>query len=233
LSHAAPFAVLASASIARAAEEAPAEVVAQRPSFFWHVFVSNGIVFGPLMLLLSVALLALVLYILVGLRRRKALGCDLMPRLQEAAGADPQRIAELTRGDRSYLGQAVAAGVERLPHGLEEARHAASVVLQRVRAPRERALRWLMAVAILSPLVGILGTLLGMTLLFMELGRGHVEISQPHLYLGLSHASCVLLEGLFLSSIAVPAYAWLKNRLQFVLLSTGSAADELLTRAHG
>jgi hypothetical protein len=48
---------------------------------------------------------------------------------------------------------------------------------------------------------------------------------------GMSHASCVLLEGLFLATVAVPTYVICKNRLQKVLLATGSAADELLTRA--
>jgi biopolymer transport protein ExbB len=232
-SHLALLVVLASASAGHAAEEAEAVVVNARPLFFRHMLVSNGIIFGPLMLLLALVLAGLILYMIFGLRRGRALGRELMPRLSEAAGAGPERLAELTRDDRSFLGQAVAAGIARLPHGLEEARHAVATVLERVRTPRERALRWLIALGILSPLLGLLGTFLGMTLLFMDLGYSKVQISQPMLMLGLSHASCVLLEGLFLAAITVPTYVICKNRLQNVMLATGSAADELLTRAHG
>ena len=232
----APFALLlllTSPPAVRAAEEAEATVVsAQRPSFFWHVLASNGIIFGPLMLLIFLALVALILSMTFGLRRGKAVSRGLMPQLTEAAGAGLERVAELTRKDRSFLGQAVAAGVARLPHGMEESRHGVAMVIERLRAPRERALRWLIGLGILSPLLGLLGTLLGLTLAFMELGRSGSKVSEGMLFVGMSHALCVLLEGLFLAAVAMLTYVIFKNRLQRVMLATSSTAEELLLQIH-
>ena len=105
-------------------------------SFVQHLFVSNGFIFGPLMLLTGLALAGLIVSLAFGLRRGKAVGRNLVPRLAEAAAVGPARMSELTQGNRSLLAEAVAAGVARLPHGLEEARHAVAGVVERGAPPR-------------------------------------------------------------------------------------------------
>ena len=64
---------LTSGPAARAAEEADAvvPVAGNRPSFFWHVLASNGIIFGPLMLLISLSLALLILSMTLGLAAAK------------------------------------------------------------------------------------------------------------------------------------------------------------------
>jgi len=219
--------LLTSAQVVRADEVAD---VAPPPSLFKHMLVSNGILFGPLMMLLALALTGLILRLAFGLRRGQALGHGLIPRLDEAAGAGPDRLAELTRGDRSCLAQALVAGMARLPQGRDEARHAVSTVITQLWAPQERALRWLGGLGLLSGLLGLLGTLFGLMLLCMAVARSGGAADRV-MITGLSHALSVLLEGLFLACVAIFAYVVFKNRLQRLMLATGTAADELLTRA--
>ena len=57
-------------------------------------------------------------------------------------------------------------------------------------------------------------------------------VAEVDLIKGLGHALSVLLEGLFLATIAVFAHVVFKNRLHHLMLTTGAAADVLLTRAH-
>ena len=78
-------------------------VGAAPPSLFRHFLVSNGILFGPLMLLLTLALVCLIVWLAFALRRGKAASRGLVPRLTEAAGAGPERVAELAGADPSYL----------------------------------------------------------------------------------------------------------------------------------
>jgi biopolymer transport protein ExbB len=183
------------------------------------------------MFLAALGLVGLVLWLTFQLRSAQTLGRGLLPRLEQAVGVGPDRMAELARGDRSFLGQAVAAGAARLPAGLEEARRAAALVVDRLRAPHERALRWLAAVGVLSPLLGLFGTLLGTMLALVSISRYHGQMSGPMLIEGLSHAICVLLVGLSLGVLTLPAYVLFKNRLQRLTLAAGAAADDLLTRA--
>jgi hypothetical protein len=153
---------LAHAPAARANEALPEGVAAGPPSIFQHMLVSNGFLFGPLMLFLALSLLVLILALAWGLRG--------VSRVEDVS--DPKRWA-----------------------------------------PQERALRWLGGLGVLSPLLGLLGTLFGMMMLLMTVARnGHA--SGEMLAIGMSHALPVLVEGIFLACIAIPAYILFKNRLQ-------------------
>jgi hypothetical protein len=145
--------VLTQTAALRASEDG----VAPAPSLFKHMLVSNGILFGPLMMFLALSLLTLILALAWGLRRT------------------PDNVAS-----------------------------------------QERALRWVGGIGLLSPLLGLLGTLLGMMLMFMSLSRGG---RVDECLAGMSHALPVLIEGLFLACIAIPAYVLFKNRLQRLTLA--------------
>ena len=79
-------------------------------------------------------------------------------------------------------------------------------------------------------MLGLLGTLLGMTMAFIELGRSGGPVSERMLFMGLSHALCVMLEGLFLAVVAMFTYIIFKNQLQRLMLTTSTTAEELLLR---
>lgn len=162
--------------MAAASEAGIPQGVAQPPSFLHHLLVSNGIIFGPLMLLLALALVGLIAYLALSLRRKVS--------AQEPA-----------------LNRAAAWRWE----------------------PQERALRWLGGIGLLSPLVGLLGTVLGVMLLCMAVSRSGAAVSDLVLITGLSHGLSVLFEGLLLACIALPAYVLFKNRLQRLRL-TGEQA---------
>lgn len=103
---------------------------------------------------------------------------------------------------------------------------AASSEADRLWEPQERALRWLGGIGLLSPLVGLLGTVLGVMLLFMAASRSEAGVSERMLITGLSHGLSVLLEGLFLACIALPAYVLFKNRLQRLRLATSTTGQD-------
>lgn len=145
-----------------AALRADEDGIASAPSLFKHMLVSNGILFGPLMMFLALSLFILILALAWGLRRA------------------PENVAS-----------------------------------------QERALRWVGGIGVLSPLLGLLGTLLGMMLMFMTLSQGG-RVRSEELVLGMSHALPVLLEGIFLACIAIPAYVLFKNRLQRLTLAAHS-----------
>jgi hypothetical protein len=140
------------------------EGVAPAPALLKHMVVSNGIIFGPLMMFLALSLFILILALAWGLRRA------------------PENVAPS------------------------------------VFAPQERALRWVGGIGLLSPLLGLLGTLLGVILSCMTLAQGgHVDGTT--VAIGMSHALVVVFEGIFLACIAIPAYVLFKNRLQRLTLA--------------
>jgi hypothetical protein len=135
------------------------EDVVERPSIFRHMLVSNGIIFGPLMMFLALSLVILILALAWGLRRAP-----------ETAVPDAF-------------------------------------------ASQERALRWVGGIGLLSPLLGLLGTLFGTMLSLRVLSYGG-QVDNETLLIGMSHALPVMIEGIFLACIAIPVYVLFKNRLQ-------------------
>lgn len=219
--------------LAWAQEQVGSVAVSRPPSFFMHLLRSNGIIFGPLMFAVALWLFALIALLLIGLRRGRAVNWRLAARLTEAAEAGTvERLTELAREDRTHVGRAMVEGLRRLPNGIEEARRGIAKVVEQVRTTKEWSLRWLAGLAVLAPLLGFLGALLGAILIFMELGRPEGTPNPARLAEGLSHALVVPLEGIFLAVIAVFAYVVFKNRLSRVVQLTGAVAEDLLTRAH-
>jgi biopolymer transport protein ExbB len=192
---------------------------------------SNGLIFAVVMMLATLALLALVLALMVGLRPGRAVNAGVLRRLTEAAGSGPAALAEQARGESSYLGQTVSAGVSRLPHGLEEARYAIARSIERLQAPWERVLRWLGTLGLMCPFLGLLGTVLGVILASMAIPPG-ANLQDAAFIKGVGHALSVTLEGLFLAVLALPAHVLFKNRLHRLMLAASGAADDLVTQAH-
>jgi len=170
--------LLCSSQAANAAEQG--EPVPQPTSFFWHVVYSNGIIFGPLMLLLALAMAGIIIHLAWALRRGR-----LVSQTSGTATVLPERTAGWGR--------------------------------------QERALRWLGALGLLSPMFGLLGTVLGVMLLCKAAAGANGVASEGMLVTGVSHALSVLFEGILLACIAVPAYVLFKNRLQRLRLDMGMA----------
>jgi biopolymer transport protein ExbB len=198
-----------------------------------YLVQSLGFIFGPLLLLDAIILAVLIGLLAVTLRQRRAVPDQLLRRANaippaQAAGA----LADLGGADGSLLGQMLAAGAARLRYGLAEARHAVANVAKRVRAAGERRLCYLRLLAVLSPLLGLLGTLFGIGLGLLAASSGPGGLNAAELTRGIGYSLVVTMHGLFLCLVAVFFYAVFKNRLNRVLHQAGEAADDLLTRVH-
>lgn len=205
---------------------------AAMPSLGMHFLASNGLLFGVAFLIMAFVLAGLFLSLAWRLRRRKAFTSHQLGRLTEAAATGSvDRMSELVRDDASYLGQALRAGLARMPYGLEEARRGMSGPMDLMRSARERSLRWLAGIAVLGPLMGVLGTMLGAILIFMAMGTRDA-VNPAYFAQGMSHALVVTFEGVFLAILAVLGHVVFKNRLSRLLVLTSTTADDLLTRVH-
>ena len=98
------------------------------------------------------------------------------------------------------------------------------------RARQDHLLSYVAILGTLGPLIGLVGTVAGMITTFGELGRGGSPQADK-LARGISHALNATLVGIFLSVLAIPAYSFLKNRLNRLILDLGLFADDLLTQA--
>ncbi len=213
--------------------EAPPAPPEERPadSLFWHIVRSAGWFFGPLLLVVSVGLVALIALLAMDLRLPACVPPAFVEDFTDSINQRHFKEAfDLARADGSYLARVMTVGMSRLQYGLEDAREAAVNTVESIRAGKEQLITYLATIGTLGPLLGLVGTVFGMILSFMELGRAGRPPNPAKLAEGISHALVVTLLGIALAVPAIFAHAFFRNRLIRIAMDVSNLADDLLTQ---
>jgi biopolymer transport protein ExbB len=203
----------------------------ERPNLFWHIVKSAGIIFGPLLLLISIGMVALIVLLFMDLRMGVAIPPGFVEEFTDTVNKRKFKEAfDLARND-SYVARVLTAGMGRLQYGIEDAREAAYNMLETIKASKDQLIGYLATIGTLGPLLGLVGTVFGMIIAFMALGTG----GQPNageLAKGISHALVVTLLGVALAVPAIFCHSLFKGRLLRIAMDTGNIADDLLTQMY-
>lgn len=218
-----------SSSVFAQAAAAPAS----RPNLLIHIVKSAGWVFGPVMLIVSVGLTALCVLLTLDLRLSVAIPPGFVDEFTDTVNKRRFKEAfEMARNDTSYLARVLTAGMSRLQYGLEDAREAAANMLEGIRSEKEQKNAYTAVIGTLGPLLGLVGTVYGMILAFMELAYSESSPSPKVLSEGISHALVVTLLGVAVSVPAIFFNAFFRNRIIRISMDTGHIADDLLTQMY-
>lgn len=202
-------------------------------NLFKHIVKSAGWVFGPLLLVISVGLVALIVLLAMDLRMPVAVPPAFVEEFTETVNKRKFREAfELARNDPSFLARVLTVGMGRLQYGIEDAREAAMNTVESLRASKENLITYLATIGTLGPMLGLVGTVFGMILSFMELGRPGTTPRPDKLADGISHALVVTLLGIGLSVPAIFCHAFFRNRLIRICMDVSNLADDLLTQMY-
>jgi biopolymer transport protein ExbB len=201
-------------------------------SLFMHIFVSAGPFFGPLLFIVSVALITLIVLLAMDLRMSLAVPGYFVDQFTELVNKRQFKGAfELCRNDTSYIARVLTAGMGRLQYGIEDAREACFNMVDSVRAGKDNLITYLGTIGTLGPMLGLVGTVYGMIMSFMELSA-NVAPNPQRLADGISHALVVTLLGIGISVPAIFCYSFFKNRLVRISMDTSNLADDLLTQMY-
>lgn len=215
------------------AQDAPAEAAPKvEKSIFVHIIESAGWLFAIVLGIPSIALVALCVLLMLDLRMSVAIPPGFVDEFIDTVNKRRFKEAfEMARNDTSFLGRVLTAGMSRLQYGLEDARDAAMNMLDSIRASKEQLNNYTAVIGSLGPLIGLVGTVLGMIRSFMSLGAGGPP-NPAALSRGISEALSVTFLGI---AIAVPAIffnAFFRNRIVKVSMDTSHIADDLLTQMY-
>jgi len=143
---------------------------------------------------------------------------------------DSQKLRELRAS--SPLGQVLAAGVGNAKRGREVMKEAMEEAAAQVAHDMERYLTSLGVIASISPLIGLLGTVVGMIKVFTALmleGAGNANVLAG----GISQALITTAAGL---SVAIPAlmfHRFLLRRVDELMITMGQEAVKLVDIMQG
>lgn len=198
----------------------------------WALITSGGWTMLPI-LLCSLAALTISLERLWMLRPSRvapaALGAQVAA-WQAAAALDAEQLQQLREG--SLLGEILAAGLLNAPHGREIMKESIEQAAARVIHELERYLNALGSIAAIAPLLGLLGTVLGMIELFGGFtGAGMADPAQ--LASGISRALITTAAGLIVAIPALFCHRYLQRRVDELVVGMEQEAIALIERTQG
>ncbi len=198
----------------------------------FEVISSGGWIMWPIMGS-SILAAGIIVDRLIALRKQRILPRDLLPqvwRLYQDNQLDGNKVRSLR--DASPLGAVLAAGLINRHHGREIMKEAITEAGRQEVYELERNLHALGTIAQISPLMGLLGTVLGMIKVFTAIvskGVGNPEVLAG----GISEALITTAAGICVAIPALIFYRYFQSRVDYLVLKMEEDALRLVEGIEG
>lgn len=215
---------------AAAEDDAPAQTTRNR-SYLAYLVQSLGLSFGIVFLVLSVSAVALIMINLLAIRRSVLMPPSLIEQFTELLdNKQYQEAYELAKESDSFTGKVLAAGLAKVGNGYEAAEKAMQDVGDEELMTMEHRLALLAMLANIAPMVGLLGTVVGMVASFQVIANSQTAPQASKLAEGISMALVTTEFGLFIAIPAIMVFDVLKNMLSRMVLEISFVTDNLMSR---
>lgn len=186
-----------------------------RSSVFKHFVVDGGPITWFVLIPLSVISIALIMHYLITIRRGTQTPPGLMKAIVAAARHGQLRnIQEIASEDDSMLGQSAYAAAANLPAGREAALAAVDEAVEEQSGKLMRRIEYLNVVGNISPMIGLLGTVVGMIQAFNRIYAAGGSVPDASQLVGdIAIALVNTFWGLFIAIPGLTAYAFFRNRI--------------------
>lgn len=175
------------------------------------IFHSSPIIYS-LLLLMSISSLVVWLYSLVSFRLKDILPESFLAKMKEQLrGKNYEEAAAMCKTQNHFLSRLIATGLQSRLHGSEVMIDAMKSEGKRTSASVWQRLSLLNDIVVIAPMLGLLGTVIGMFYAFYDVNRSTESITA--LFDGLGIAVGTTVAGLIVSIMAMIFHTTLKYRL--------------------
>jgi len=210
-----------SPAIALAQTSATEAEVAEAPSSFFAILFSGGIT-GFIIVMILIALSVYSAYLIVEqiltVRRNELIPPGLGETVQQALGTGDMRGARQACEDNpSLLSFVLMHGIAELEFGWNAVEKTLEDSLAEQAARMFRKIEYLSVIGNIAPMIGLLGTVIGMILAFQNVASTQGTASAPQLAEGIYQALVTTVGGLIVAIPSIGAFAIFRNRIdQFI-----------------
>lgn len=195
------------------------------PGTLWEILRASGIV-GLVIILLSIAAVALVVEHSLTLRAKVLMPPGLAEEVHRLLNAKRwQEALALCREQPSVLGHVLAAGLGELDGGWSEVEKAMEDAVAEQAARLSRKTEYLSVIGNIAPMLGLLGTVVGMILAFRNVAETQGAARAADLAEGIYLALVTTVEGLIVAIPSLAVFAFFRNRVDELIAETAAAAQ--------
>lgn len=195
-------------------------------------FFRGGIAMWPL-LVCSIAGVAIILERTWALQRRNIISPQLAAAIEKRPITPEQTetLHVLSESDETVLGKLVQAMFAHANLPKTENVEVMQALARQIVGRMERGLTTLQLIAELGPLLGLLGTVVGMVQLFEDVAKK--GLGEPTMISrGIYEALTATMTGLGIAIPALIAYMYLRRRIEVLVLELEKYTNEVLTRLY-
>lgn len=218
-----------------AGDGAAADSSAASVQSVWDFVTKGGLMMIPIGICSLIALTILVERAL-SLRRRKVIPAGFLSGVRESLnrGDDRQKAIEYCKKDASPMAIIVAAGIKKLGRPAELIEKSMQGAGERAVLMLRRYTRALAVIASVSPLLGLLGTIIGMIHAFQTVATSPEALGRAELLArGIYVAMITTAAGLMVAIPALIGYHWVCAKIEGLVSEMDHVAMEFLDEFEG
>jgi len=186
---------------------------------------------GIVIVLLSVAGLALVIQYGVELRHDKMIPPHILSEIEQLFEQEQyEQAIELCESDDSFFSRIFGAGLAKMGSGYGRMVEAIQEATEEEVTSWYHKIGWLSLIGTVAPMLGLLGTVIGMIEGFSVIASKGGAANPAELAESISKALVTTYEGLVVAMPVLTAYQFFKNKIGRLTLELGVVAGDLLDR---
>ena len=198
----------------------------------WDLFAQGGLMMYPL-ILCSILALAIALERGVSLRRKRIIRAEIVSVIENIRGAEDIGLAlSVCRQYGGPFSNVMRTGLDNRYLPMDEVRESILDQGRQEMNSLQKGLVVLETVASVSPLLGLLGTVLGMIKVFQEISE--VGVGQGNLLAGgIAEAILTTAAGLFIAIPSLVLYNYFSSKAESLILEIERYSNLLLKKLRG
>lgn len=207
-----------------------ARTTTQETRTVFDVFRQAGII-GLLIAVLSVVALAVIIENVVSLKRDKLAPPELIDEVQALFDEGQyQEAMELCENEPTFFTRVAGAGVSKIGHSYEVIEQSIAEMGDEESIRLHQKIGWLSLIANVAPMMGLLGTVMGMVKSFNVIASSGGQANPAELAGGISEALLTTMFGLIVAIPTTAAFAFLRNKLVRTIIEVGAIVEDLFER---
>lgn len=208
-------------------EPAPEAGGSGAPHSFWEILSAGGLV-GMLIMLLSVAAVALVIEHVMTIRASVLMPPGLAEDVHELLASGKVGPADQRcRIEPSFLAHVLGAGLAEVEGGWPAVEKAVEDATAEQSARLFRKIEYLSVIGNIAPMMGLLGTVIGMVFAFREVADTQGAARAADLAEGIYLALVTTVEGLIVAIPSLAAFAVFRNRVDHLVAEVTYVAQHV------